>query len=260
MTKKTKNKEKLVIANWKMNPNSLKEAKKTFSTFKRQKTVMKNITTVFCPPFQYLYELKKSNRNVKIYFGAQDIFYKKEGAYTGEISGPMLKDLGAHFVIVGHSEKRELGETDEMISKKVLSALKQDFHVILCVGERERDFEGNYLKELSLQIKNSLEGVPSTLTKKLVIVYEPVWAIGKGNKAMDPEEMHFLSLFIRKQLIKIFNRRVAKDATILYGGSVDSENAAEFSSQEGCDGLLVGRNSLNPFELSKIVTNVSKTI
>ena len=253
-------KEKLVIANWKMNPPTLKEAKKTFSDFKRQKPKNVNVTTVFCPPFPYISELKKSYKGNKIFFGAQDIFYADEGAFTGEISGEMLHDLGVRFVITGHSERRALGETNETVSQKVQYALKEGFHVIMCVGEKERDFEGQYLKELSGQIKESLEGLPSTLTKKLIIAYEPVWAIGEGKKAMQAQEMHFISLFIKKQLIKIFNRKVAKNVPILYGGSVDSENAGDFVAECDIDGLLVGRASLNPFEFSKIITNVSNSI
>lgn len=248
-----------MIANWKMNPRSLKEAKKSFNDYKKQKIDNKNVTVVFCPPIQYLTELKKSYRGNKIFFGAQDVFYEKEGPYTSQISASMIKELGARFVIVGHSELRALGETDEIVSKKVLTSLQSDFHTILCIGEKERDFEGKYLKELAEQIKKSLEGVNSNLTKKLIIAYEPVWAIGEGKKPMDPQEMHFISLYIQKQLIKIFNRKVAKQIPVLYGGSVNSDNAGDFTSQIGCDGLLVGRSSLNPFEFSKIVNNVSKT-
>lgn len=256
---KKESKMKLVVANWKMNPRSLKEAQKTLVDFKKQKPVMKNVTTVFCPPFQYIYELKKTNKNPKIFFGAQDIFYEKEGPFTGEISAYMIKEMGARFTIVGHSERRLLGESNDVVSKKVLTSLMEGFHTILCIGEQERDFEGKYLKELTEQIKKSLEGVTANLTKKLIIAYEPVWAIGEGNKSMDYQEMHFISLFIKKQLIKIFNKKVSDQISILYGGSVNSENASQFVSESGCDGLLVGRASLNPFEFCKIVNNVSKT-
>lgn len=264
MTKKTK--LKLVVANWKMNPNSLKEAKKIFDTFKkliRQSSGQaknKNVTTVFCPPFPYILPLKKSYLGNKIFFGAQNIFFEKEGAYTGEISAHILKDLSAHFVIIGHSERRALGETDEIVSKKVLTSLRSDFHTILCVGEKERDSEGKFLFDLSEQIKNSLKEIPANLMSKLIIAYEPIWAIGEGKKAMDAKDMHFISLYIKKQLIKIYNRKIAKLVSILYGGSVNSENAGEFITESECDGLLVGRSSLNPYELSKIITNVSKSI
>lgn len=257
-----KQKIKLIVANWKMNPDNLKDAIKNFKDFKKEfnKTKVKNVTTVFCSPIQYIKELKKNYTGQKIFFGAQDLFYEKQGAYTGEISADMIKDAGARFVIVGHSERRKLGETDEVISKKVLTALESGFHTILCVGEKERDFEGKYLKELSQQIKNSLEGVSDSMTKKMIIAYEPVWAIGEGNKSMNADEMHFMSLFIKKQLIKIFNRKIADQISILYGGSVNSENSGEFTSTDGCDGLLVGRASLNPFEFAKIVSSGSKSL
>jgi len=258
--------QKLVIANWKMNPPTLKESKKIITDFKKTTirkssgSYAKNITVVFCPPIQYISELRKNYRNGKVFFGAQDVFYEKDGAYTGQISIEMIKDAGTHFVIVGHSEKRALGESDETVSKKVQATLKSGLHTVLCIGEKERDFEGKYLKTLSDQIKNSLQNIPSTLTEKLIIAYEPVWAIGIGKKAIDSKEMHFISLFIQKQLIKIFNRKVAKNTAILYGGSVDSENAGEFVRECDIDGLLVGRASLNPFEFSKIISNVSNSV
>jgi triosephosphate isomerase len=252
--------QKLVVANWKMNPQTLKEAKKNFNDFKKQKTVNKNVTTVICPPFQYLYELKKSYRGSKIFFGAQDVSIQKEGSFTGEISNSMIKDMGARFVIAGHSERREMGESSELVAEKALNSLQFGFHVIVCVGEKERDFEGMYLKDLAKQIKDSLEGIPTKLAEKLIIAYEPIWAIGEGKKAMDAKEMHFISLFIRKQLIKIFNKKTAQSVGILYGGSVNSDNAKDFVIEEDVDGLLVGRASLNPFEFSKIVTNVSNSI
>lgn len=187
-------------------------------------------------------------------------FYEKEGAFTGEISNEMIKDMGARFVIIGHSERRILGETNKEISKKVLQSLKFGFHVILCVGEKERDFEGMYLKELNMQIRESLENVPANLLSKLVIAYEPIWAIGEGKKAMDSKEMHFISLFIRKQLIKMFNKKVSALVAVLYGGSVKSDNAVDFVKEDEVDGLLVGRASQDPFEFSKIITNVSSSI
>lgn len=260
---------KLVVANWKMAPRTLLEAKKTFTTYKKfmlrrgyagqAKNSDKGVTVVFCPPFQYIRDLKKDYKGNKIFFGAQDIFYEKEGAYTGEISGDMIKDLGARFVIVGHSERRALGETNEIISKKLKTSLEFGFHTILCIGEKERDFEGNYLKELSQQISGSLSNISPSLVKNLIIAYEPVWAVGEGHTAMDFKEMHFISLFIKKQLMKIFNKKNVKEISIIYGGSVDCENAGSFIKEGEIDGLLVGRASLNPYEFSKIVSNVSKT-
>lgn len=255
-----KDNQKLIVGNWKLNPRSLKEAKKIFGDFKKQKTINKNVTTVFCPPFVYINELKKSYSGSKIFFGAQDSFWEHDGAFTGEISNAQLLDLGARFVIIGHSERRALGETNEQVSKKIFAALVAGFHVILCVGETERESSGEYLKFLIREIHESLNGVPKNKLKKLVIAYEPIWAIGKGNKAMDAKDMHFMKLFIQKQLIKLFGSNVAKSVPVLYGGSVDSENASEFTTLGEADGLLVGRASLNPFEFSKIITNVSKAI
>lgn len=258
MPKKTK--QKLIVGNWKMNPKSMKEAKKLFSDFKKQKAVNKNVTTVFCPPNIYFTEIKKMYKGNKISFGLQDTFFAKEGSYTGEISNSQAKDLGAHFVILGHSERRAHGETSDLIARKVFSALTAGLHVILCVGEKERDAQGAYLKNLSEEIKESLFGVPKNLLKKLIIAYEPIWAIGSGKKAMNAQDMHFMSLFIRKQMIKMYDGKIAKQIPILYGGSVNSDNAVDFVTVGEADGLLIGRASLNPFEFSKIITNVSKAI
>jgi triosephosphate isomerase (TIM) len=251
---------KLVVGNWKMNPRSMKEAKRTFGDFKKQKTVNKNVTTVFCPPFVYLNELKKSYSGTKIFFGAQDSFWEHDGAFTGEVSNAQLLDLGARFVIVGHSERRFLGETNKEVAQKAFAALVAGLHVILCVGERDRNDSGEYLKFLSREIHESLDQIPKARLGKLVIAYEPIWAIGKGKKAMNAEDMHFMKLFIQKQLIKIFGSRVAKSVPVLYGGSVNSENAVKFTTLGEADGLLIGRASLNPSEFSKIITNVSKEV
>lgn len=261
-----KKNQKLVVANWKMNPPASKEALKTFKDFKKEfnkiarskKREARSVITVICPPIQYIKELKKAYTGQKIFFGAQDVFYEKEGEYTGQISTEMIKDAGARFVIIGHSEKRKLGETNEIVSKKVLASLKAGLHTVLCVGEKERDHEGNYLKELIKEIKESLQDVPANLLKNLIVAYEPIWAVGEGSKSMNSEEMHFMSLFIKKQLIKIYNHSVANKIYVLYGGSVNSDNVSEFISSEGVDGVLVGRASLNPFEFAKIVSETSK--
>jgi len=252
-----KTNKKLIIGNWKMNPQSIAEAKKTFVQFKSEKHNTKNITTVICPPFVYLNELKRMYMGSKIFFGAQDVFWKSEGSFTGEISVGMVTNLGARFVILGHSERRALGENNQMVSQKAKIALKEDLHTVICVGEPDRDDHGRYISFIEEQIHESLKGISKNSVKKLVIAYEPIWAIGKGKHPMNPHELHQMSLFIRKTLINIYGKKIGVEIPILYGGSVDSKNACELVYEGEVQGLLVGRASLNPHEFSKIINAVA---
>jgi triosephosphate isomerase (TIM) len=250
--------KKLVIGNWKMNPRTLIEAKRIFSTFKKTKRDDKNVTVVFCPPFPFINDLYKSYSGSKIFFGAQDIFWKEEGSYTGEISAKMLQSVGARFVIVGHSERRSLGENDSLVAQKLLTTLKFGMHAVLCVGEPTRDINGKYLQILKEQIFSALENIDTNLLKKIVIAYEPVWAIGDGNHAIDTHDLYQTILFIKKQIIEKYDRKIADSISILYGGSVDSENANSLMTEGGIDGFLVGRNSLNAYEFAKIISETAK--
>lgn len=241
-----------------MYPATLKEARKTFDDFKKQKHSTKNITTVICPPNIYLADIKSRFSGSSIFFGAQDIFWKEEGAYTGETSAEMVKSLGARFVIVGHSETRANGVNNEMVSQKANIAIKNDFHVILAIGEPVRDDFGHYLRFIEKQITESLRGVSRNKVQKLVIAYEPVWAIGKGKNAMTPDDLHRMTLYIKKILMSLYGKKVGSEIPILYGGSVNSDNASQIVYEGEVDGLLIGRASLNPEEFSKIIDRVSK--
>lgn len=256
--KPSRRSSKLIIGNWKMYPDSIVEAKKIFSIFKRQRHQNKGITTVICPPALYLNELKRLYTGDKIFFGAQNCFLQSEGPHTGEISAEMIINLRCRFVILGHSERRAMGESDILIAKKVKHALKAGLHVVLCVGENERDESGEYLRFVDNQLRESLDGIPRDLTKRLIIAYEPVWAIGKGKKAMEERDIEQMRLFILKHLIKKYGRKTGESIPIIYGGSADSDNAHLIVSQSGVDGLLVGRKSLDPFEFSRIIDAVSR--
>lgn len=249
---------KLVIGNWKMFPTTILEAKKMFTTFKKQRRNDVGVTTVICPPLPFLEPLKKSYTGTKIFFGAQDVFWHTEGAYTGEVSADMLKSVGARFVLVGHSERRALGENDEMVTQKVRASLEAGLHTVLCIGETTRDSQGHYLRVLRDQIAGSLRAVSKAQLKKLIIAYEPVWAIGEGNQAMTTHDLHQMLLFIKKQLIELYGKTLADSVPILYGGSVDETNAHSIVYDSGVDGLLVGRKSLNPFTFSTIISEVSR--
>ncbi|MEY2641108.1 MAG: hypothetical protein RL150_501 [Candidatus Parcubacteria bacterium] len=249
---------KLIIGNWKMFPETITEAQRIFTTFKRQKRIDAGVTTVFCPPFPFIAPLKRTYTGTKIFFGAQDVFWQKEGAYTGEVSVGMLKSLGVRFVIVGHSERRALGESDEAVSQKLRAALDGDMHTVLCIGEGTRDSHGTYLRVLREQITGSLRTVTGSMLKKLIIAYEPVWAIGEGKQAMSTHDIHQTMLFIKKQLAEHYGQKAGFAVPILYGGSVDETNAHAIVHESGVDGLLVGRKSLNPYEFSIIINEVSR--
>jgi triosephosphate isomerase len=246
----------LMVANWKMNPETVAKAKKIFLGTKKVVKTLKNIQVAVCPPFVYLSDLEKMNDS-KIILGAQDVFWERAGSFTGEISPAMLKRGGESFVIVGHSERRELGETDEMISKKIISAGQVGLRPILCVGERERDVHGEYLHFLRSQIINSLGKFPKKFLGKLVLAYEPIWAIGKSEvEAMSPADIHEASLFLKKVLAEIYGQKGAISVPILYGGSVSHNNAKDIILGGQVQGLLVGRESLDPKKFGELLKAV----
>lgn len=247
--------KKIIVGNWKMNPDNAEKAKDIFKGIRNYSKNLKNIKVVICPPFVYLSDLEKLT-DKSVILGAQDMFWEKTGSFTGEISSEMLKGEG--YVILGHSERRELGETDEMVSKKVISAIKAGLHPILCVGEKVRDDHGEYLHFLRTQIINSLSKMPKTYLKKLVIAYEPVWAIGKGaEEAMKPADIHETALFIKKILVEIYGP-AGLLTPILYGGSVSYKNASDILTLGEVQGLLVGHESLNPKKFTELLKNVEQ--
>lgn len=241
-----------------MNPQSLVEAKRIFSTFKKTKRDDKGVTVVFCPPFLYINDLYKSYSGNRIFFGAQNLFWKEEGSYTGEVSAKMLQSVGAKFVIIGHSERRSLGENYSIISQKIITALKDGMHVVLCVGEPTRDINGKYLHILKDQILDSLNGFDIKFLKKIIIAYEPIWTIGEGKTAIDTHDLYQTILFIKKQLIEKFGRKDSEAISVIYGGSVDAENSFSLIKEGGVDGFLVGRNSLNALEFANIISETNR--
>ncbi len=234
-----------------MNPENAEKAKQIFKEIKNSAKDLKNIKTVICPPFVYLSDLEKINDG-GVCLGAQDVFWEKSGSFTGEISPGMLK--GESYVILGHSERRELGETDEVISKKIISAIKAGLLPILCVGEKTRDDHGEYLHFLRAQIINSLGKLQKKYLAKLVIAYEPVWAIGKKDtEAMKTGELHEMTIFIKKVLVEIYGQSAGVSVPVLYGGSVTHNNAKELISLGEVQGLLIGRESLNPKKFGELL-------
>ncbi len=243
----------LIVANWKMNPTTAEKAKEIFRGIKNESKNLKNVNVVVCPPFVYLNELEKINDKSPILLGAQDVFWEKEGSFTGEISAGMLSGEG--YVILGHSERRELGETDEMVAKKISSAIKSSLKPILCVGEKSRDDHGEYLHFLRAQIINSLNKLTKKSLADLVVAYEPIWAIGQA-EAMPVEEIHQMTIFIKKVLVEIFGAKTKIEVPVLYGGSVNAKNAKDIITLGEVQGLLIGRESLNPKKFGELVKSL----
>ncbi len=237
-------KKRIIVGNWKMNPTTLDEAKRIFKSTKNTADKLKSVIVVLCPPFVYISTLLNFRIESSVSIGAQDVYFEEVGSFTGEISPLMLKDLGISYVIVGHSEKREKGQTDEMVAKKVAMLLDIGINPILCIGEKERNEDGSHLDFLKSQIKNSLNKVPKKSIRKLIIAYEPIWAIGV-KEAMKPEDIYEMSIFIRKVLADIYGYEEAVAVSVLYGGSVNFRNALEIFEKGQIDGLLVGRESVN---------------
>lgn len=235
---------KLIIANWKMNPVSEKEAERLLLKTAEKAKALKKIDIIVCPPFPFLFLFKK-NKITKITLGAQNVHKELEGSYTGEVSAKMLLNLGVKNTILGHGERRKLGENNEFINQKILTLIKNKINPIFCIGENLRDGDGNYLSFIEDQIKEGLKGVPKTQLKNMIIAYEPLWAIGESaQREATPEEFIEVKIFIKKIISDLYDPKTAHGIKIVYGGSINSNNAKSFLDI-GVDGLLVGRDSLN---------------
>ena len=244
---------KIVVANWKMNPQSQKEAEVLFKETLIASKNIKNTKIIVCPPFPFLFVLKKF-KNKKIALGAQNVGNETEGSHTGEVSPKMLINMGVSYVIVGHGERRKQGETNKIINEKILNLLKSKLLPILCVGETIRDRDGFYLSFIGEQIKDCLKRVTHSQMKNIIIAYEPIWAIGeRATREATKEEFMEIKIFIKKVISDIYDFKVAHNITIIYGGSVNPENAKSFIETGVADGLLVGRDSINPKKFSAIL-------
>lgn len=236
-----------------MNPDNPDSAQEIYRTLNRKIRDIKGVDVVICPPFAYLGLFKKS-ANKNVYLGVQDVSFEEKGSFTGEVGANMVSSMGEQYAIIGHSERRNKGETDAVVAKKVHNAVKSGLVAIVCVGEKERDASGAYFEFIKNQIRNSLAGFKPADLKSLVIAYEPVWAIGKSFKdAMKPSEIHEMSIFIKKVLADLFGKYSESPNPILYGGSVNYENAGQILKEGNVDGLLVGRESLDPENFAKLL-------
>ena len=213
-----------------------------------------DVQTAICAPFTNLEALKEAFAGTEIKVGAQNVHFADEGAFTGEISVSMLEEIGVDFCIVGHSERRQyFGETDETGNKKLKTLFEGPIRPILCVGEslEERDADKAF-DVVGGQIKADLEGIDAADVKKLVIAYEPIWAIGTGRTAT-PDQAEEMCAFIRKTLIELYGEEVSDEVIIQYGGSVKPANATEIMNMDEIDGALVGGASLKPEDFMEII-------
>lgn len=242
----------LIAGNWKMN-NDVKESLKLAKALKAS-DLDRNVDVLICPPFTSIYALIDELKNSSIKVGAQNMHFEDSGAFTGEVSPLMLKSLGVEYVIIGHSERRQyFGETDKIVNKKIITALKHDLKPILCVGESLEQRESGVEKEtVKNQLIKDLDMVINDDAMNIVVAYEPIWAIGTGKTATS-EQANEMSFYIRSVLAEIFTMEIADDMIIQYGGSVKESNANEIMSQSDIDGALVGGASLKADEFIKIV-------
>src|SRR3989344_1432319 len=252
--------QRFVVANWKMNPATEAEAVELFGATRDAAKTAPSVTVVVAPPFTFLSPIEhryglanaETRREAKIHLAAQDLFWERDGAFTGEVSGAMEKNIGATYVIVGHSERRRiLAETDEMVAKKLQKALEFGLVPILCIGEIP--------ERVGEELKSAVTGLEPSMLGRIIIAYEPVWAIGSGTPDT-PEGMLSATIYIRKILTEIFGQDLAGQVPILYGGSVNSANVQSFFTETSgqVSGVLVGGASLRSEEIAAIITSVDR--
>lgn len=245
----------IIAGNWKMNKN-ISESIDLANSIKRSLYDVEEVEIVVCPPFTSLSDVNEITMDTNIKLGAQDCFWQTEGAFTGEVSAVMLKNVGCEYCIIGHSERRQFfGETNETVNKKLKVLLKENIKPIVCVGEKlEERKSGKTFDVIKDHVVNSLAGISSEEMSRTVIAYEPVWAIGTGVNATkeQAEEAH---KYIRTLLGQMHGDEVAKSVRIQYGGSVKPENIKELILQEDVDGALVGGASLKADSFVQLVKN-----
>lgn len=246
----------LVIGNWKMNPQSATLSVKLASEVKKRLQKVDDVDVVIAPPSIYLEGVHKVRNGSRAFtLGAQNVHHEKLGSHTGEISTSMLQSLGVTHVIIGHSERRKEGETDEMVNLKLSASIRAGLVGVVCVGESKRDANGHYLSLIEAQLRKACANLSKSKLAQIVIAYEPIWAIGTGNNAT-AGDVHEMKLFIEKVLSDIYGRNLAQKVRIIYGGSVNGKNARELFTEGMVDGFLVGGASLHADEFTQIVKSV----
>jgi triosephosphate isomerase len=243
----------LIAGNWKMNLTR-EEAKDLAQKIKAGLDPNLKHEVLLAPSFTNLETVKKVIKETKILLAAQNMFWEEKGAFTGEVSPIQLKDIGCNYVIIGHSERRNIfGETDEIINKKIKSAIKNEINVIMCIGETLIEREtGKTYEVLRKQLENGIKDIDKNSILKIVIAYEPVWAIGTG-KTATPTQAEEAHMFIREKIKDLYDRDISDKIRILYGGSVKAENIDDLMAQKNIDGVLVGGESLKADKFLRII-------
>lgn len=244
--------KKVIAGNWKMNmlPNETIDYIQSFAPMVENAEA----EVILCVPYTDLFYALLNTQGTNIKIGAQNMHFEETGAYTGEVSGKMLKVVGVEYVIVGHSERRQMfNETDETVNKKIKTAFENELKPIVCVGETLEEREaGKTVEKITTQTRLALEGLNASQVKNTIIAYEPIWAIGTGKTATSEDANNSIKE-IRAEIKKIYGEEIANEVIIQYGGSVKSSNAKELFNTSDIDGGLVGGASLKPEEFSKIV-------
>ena len=261
MAAKKTTKEMYIVGNWKMNPAAAEEARALAGAL-RSGLGKTDVRVVVCPPYPFI-PIVGEGRGPAFELGGQDCSVHAEGAHTGEVSASMLADLGCSYVIVGHSERRGAGETDETVNRKVKAALKAGLRPIIAIGEKSRDSfdaSGRFTAELDPIIKEqlaaALAGVSAQKARSVIVAYEPVWAIGTGQSAQ-PDDVFSVRIFLQKALRELYDVSTEASIPILYGGSTNADSDA-LLEHSGVDGFLVGGSSLKADEFVAMVADASR--
>jgi triosephosphate isomerase len=249
-----------IIANWKMNPQTLKDAERLFGAVEKNTKNSENVKVVICMPSVYLGLLSASAQG-GLAFGSQNCFWEQQGPYTGEVSPAMLKSVGCEYVILGHSERREiLGENEEIVNKKLKAVLAVGLTPILCIGEKENEKE-QMKGVLESQLAGCLRDIKAGQIPKIIFVYEPVWAIStSGGQFCSPDYAFGAGLLIKRFLIDRYGKYIGNKAKIIYGGSVNAKekNTVMYIKEAKMDGTLIGAASLKAEEFGKIIKSVNE--
>ncbi len=249
----------LIAGNWKMNKTP-SETKEFMTAFKGMLPKGRWCDIALCVPAVCIPAAVRAIRETRIGIGAENCNANASGAYTGEIAANMLVDAGCKYVIIGHSERRAMGETDADVNAKVKAALAEGLIPIMCCGESLEQRESGITEEwISMQIKCDLEGIPEESVRKIVIAYEPIWAIGTG-KTATPEQAEEVCEHIRSVIRKLYGSKIARGTTILYGGSMNDKNAFDLLAQPDIDGGLIGGASLVPEKFLKIIEAANQPV
>ncbi len=252
------NEKPFIAGNWKMH-KTIPEAVEMVKALKEESPQLTDAELVVIPPYTMLSEVKKVIEGSTVQLGAQNIFWEEKGAFTGEVSPPMLKDAGCQYVTIGHSERRQyFGETNETVNKKIKAALAHELTPIMCIGESLEEREkGNTMDKVETQINSGLEGLGKDEIRQIVIAYEPIWAIGTGVTAT-PSQAEEVHSFIRKKLTEKYGNEIASYAIILYGGSVKPANTYSILKENNINGALVGGASLEADSFIQITKEAIK--